>query len=260
MKKKYEALAISFLFVNLIYSHGVIHLQPSIGDEIVGMLYNLFHLFEYNTIIVPFGLSAFCFLIGMAGSFVMAICGIHSHSSISIFQGILSLIQGLLGAIVMTLFIHDRHLIEKELVGSLGTLTTITILVVLSNAILIVEMDVRNHIHLFDHALLKPLMSNFPLSTLFLGITLVAYVIMYFLPVNSICHMFGLNLVLLTGVLGCFSIGMSALLRKINTTYMICGSLMVLICLFSFMRFHIIACLLTVISLIICIKNKPVKV
>jgi len=47
--------------------------------------------------------------------------------------------------------------------------------------------------------------------------------------------MFGLNLVLLTGVLGCFSIGMSALLRKINTTYMICGSLMVLICLFSFM-------------------------
>lgn len=262
MKKKYEALAISFLFVNLIYSHGVIHLQPSIGDEIVGMLYNLFHLFEYNTIIVPFGLSAFCFLIGMAGSFVMAICGIHSHSSISIFQGILSLIQGLLGAIVMTLFIHDRHLIEKELVGSLGTLTTIIILVVLSNAILsvLVEMDVRNHIHLFDHALLKPLMSNFPLSTLFLGITLVAYVIMYFLPVNSICHMFGLNLVLLTGVLGCFSIGMSALLRKINTTYMICGSLMVLICLFSFMRFHIIACLLTVISLIICIKNKPVKV
>ena len=49
MKKKYEALAISFLFVNLVYSHGVIHLQPSIGDEIVGMLYNLFHLFEYNT-------------------------------------------------------------------------------------------------------------------------------------------------------------------------------------------------------------------
>ena len=45
----------------------------------------------------------------------------------------------------MTLFIHDRHLIEKELVGSLGTLTTITILVVLSNAILsvLVEMDVR---------------------------------------------------------------------------------------------------------------------
>ena len=40
MKKKYEALAISFLFVNLVYSHGVIHLQPSIGDEIVGMLYN----------------------------------------------------------------------------------------------------------------------------------------------------------------------------------------------------------------------------
>ena len=56
MKKKYEALAISFLFVNLVYSHGVIHLQPSIGDEIVGMLYNLFHLFEYNTVIVPFGL------------------------------------------------------------------------------------------------------------------------------------------------------------------------------------------------------------
>ena len=55
MKKKYEALAISFLFVNLVYSHGVIHLQPSIGDEIVGMLYNLFHLFEYNTVIVPFG-------------------------------------------------------------------------------------------------------------------------------------------------------------------------------------------------------------
>ena len=251
-----------FIHIVLFLYYGVIHLHPSIGDEIVGMLYNLFHLFEYNTIIVPFGLSAFCFLIGMAGSFVMAICGIHSHSSISIFQGILSLIQGLLGAIVMTLFIHDRHLIEKELVGSLGTLTTITILVVLSNAILsvLVEMDVRNHIHLFDHALLKPLMSNFPLSTLFLGITLVAYVIMYFLPVNSICHMFGLNLVLLTGVLGCFSIGMSALLRKINTTYMICGSLMVLICLFSFMRFHIIACLLTVISLIICIKNKPVKV
>ena len=162
----------------------------------------------------------------------------------------------------MTLFIHDRHLIEKELVGSLGTLTTITILVVLSNAILsvLVEMDVRNHIHLFDHALLKPLMSNFPLSTLFLGITLIAYVIMYFLPVNSICHMFGLNLVLLTGVLGCFSIGMSALLRKINTTYMICGSLMVLICLVSFMRFHIIACILAVICLIICIKNKPINV
>ena len=77
----------------------------------------------------------------------------------------------------------------------------------------------------------------------------------------SLCAaMLGVNLVLLTGVLGCFSIGMSALLRKINTTYMICGSLMVLICLFSFMRFHIIACLLTVISLIICIKNKPVKV
>ena len=251
MKKKYEALAISFLFVNLVYSHGVIHLQPSIGDEIVGMLYNLFHLFEYNTVIVPFGLSAFCFLIG-----------IHSHSSISIFQGILSLIQGLLGAIVMTLFIHDRHLIEKELVGSLGTLTTITILVVLSNAILsvLVEMDVRNHIHLFDHALLKPLMSNLSLSTLFLGITLTAYVIMYLLPVNSICYMFGLNLVLLTGVLGCFSIGMSALLRKINTTYMICGSLMVLICLVSFMRFHIIACILAVICLIICIKNKPINV
>ena len=103
-------------------------------------------------------------------------------------------------------------------------------------------------------------MSNLPLSTLFLGITLTAYVIMYLLPVNSICYMFGLNLVLLTGVLGCFSIGMSALLRRVNTLYMICGSLMVLICLFSFMRFHIIACLLTVISLIICIKNKPVKV
>ena len=248
MKKKYEALAISFLFVNLVYSHGVIHLQPSIGDEIVGMLYNLFHLFEYNTVIVPFGLSAFCFLIGMAGSFVMAICGIHSHSSISIFQGILSLIQGLLGAIVMTLFIHDRHLIEKELVGSLGTLTTITILVVLSNAILsvLVEMDVRNHIHLFDHALLKPLMSNFPLSTLFL--------------VNSFCYLFGFNLVLLTGVLGCFSIGMSALLRRVNTLYMICGSLMVLICLVSFMRFHIIACILAVICLIICIRNKPINV
>ena len=54
MKKKYEALAISFLVVNLIYSHGVVHLQPSIGDEIVGMLYNLFHLFKYNTINVPF--------------------------------------------------------------------------------------------------------------------------------------------------------------------------------------------------------------
>lgn len=63
MKKKYEALAISFLFVNLIYSHGVIHLQPSIGDEIVGMLYNLFHLFEYNTIIVPFGLVPSVFLL-----------------------------------------------------------------------------------------------------------------------------------------------------------------------------------------------------
>ena len=37
MKKKYEALAISFLFVNLIYSYGVVHLQPSIGDEIIGM-------------------------------------------------------------------------------------------------------------------------------------------------------------------------------------------------------------------------------
>ena len=48
MKKKYEALAISFLVVNMIYSHGVVHLQPSIGDEIIGMLYNLFHLFEYN--------------------------------------------------------------------------------------------------------------------------------------------------------------------------------------------------------------------
>ena len=72
--------------------------------------------------------------------------------------------------------------------------------------------------------------------------------------------MFGLNLVLLTGVLGCFSIGMSALLRKINTTYMICGSLMVLICLVSFMRFHIIACILAVICLIICIKNKPINV
>lgn len=130
MKKKYEALAISFLVVNMIYSHGVVHLQPSIGDEIVGMLYNLFHLFEYNTINAPFGLSAFCFLIGMAGSFVMAICGVHSHNSISILQGILSLIQGLLGAIVMIVFLHDRHLIDKELVGTLGTLTTITILVV----------------------------------------------------------------------------------------------------------------------------------
>ena len=248
--------------MNLVYSHGVVHLQPSIGDEIVGMLYNLFHLFEYNTVILPFGLSAFCFLIGMAGSFVMAICGIHSHSSISIFQGILSLMQGLLGAIVMTVFIHDRHLIEKELVGSLGTLTTITILVVLSNAILsvLVEMDVRNHIHLFDHALLKPLMSNLPLSMLFLIMTLVAYATMYLLPINNICHMFVLNLVLLTGVLGCFSIGMSALLRKINTMYMLCGSLMVLICLVSFMRFHIIACILAVICLIMCIKIRGIKV
>lgn len=255
MKKKYEALAISFLVVNMIYSHGVVHLQPSIGDEIVGMLYNLFHLFEYNTINAPFGLSAFCFLIGMAGSFVMAI-------SISILQGILSLIQGLLGAIVMIVFLHDRHLIDKELVGTLGTLTTITILVVLCNAILsvLVEMDVRNHIQIFDRALLKPLMSNLSLSILFLSMTLVAYAMMYLLPVRSICQLFGLNLVLLTGVLGCFSIGMSALLRKVNTTYMICGSLMVLICLFSFMRFHIISCLLTVISLIICIRNKPVKV
>lgn len=261
MKKKYEALAISFLFVNLIYSYGVVHLQPSIGDEIIGMLYNLFHLFEYNTINVPFELSALCFLIGMAGSFVMAICGVHSHSSISIFQGILSLIQGLLGATLMIVFIHDRHLIEKEIVGTLGTLTTITILVILSNTILsvLVEMDVRNHIHIFDHALLKPLMSNLSLSILFLVITLLAYAIMYLLPINSICHLFGLNLVLLTGVLGCFSIGMSALLRKINTIYMICGSLMVLICLFSFMRLHIIACLLTIISLIICIKNKPAR-
>lgn len=61
MKKKYEALAISFLFVNLIYSHGVIHLQPSIGDEIVGMLYNLFHLFEYNTVIAPFWVECLLF-------------------------------------------------------------------------------------------------------------------------------------------------------------------------------------------------------
>lgn len=259
MKKKYEALAISFLVVNMIYSHGVVHLQPSIGDEIVGMLYNLFHLFEYNTINVPFGLSAFTFLIGMAGSFVMAICGVHSHNSISILQGILSLIQGLLGAIVMIVFIHDRHLIDKELIGTLGTLTTITILVVLCNAILsvLVEMDVRNHIQIFDRALLKPLISNLSLSILFLLMTLVAYATMFLLPVKSICYLFGLNLVLLTGVLGCFSIGMSALLRKINTTYMICGSLMVLVCLFSFMRFHIIACLLSVISLIMCIKNKP---
>ena len=121
-------------------------------------------------------------------------------------------------------------------------------------------MDVRNHIQIFDHALLKPLMSNMSLSILFLSMTLVAYAMMYLLPVRSICQLFGLNLVLLTGVLGCFSIGMSALLRRVNTLYMICGSLMVLICLFSFMRFHIIACLLTVISLIICIRNKPVKV
>ncbi len=63
MKKKYEALAISFLVVNMIYSYGVIHLQPSIGDEIVGMLYNLFHLFKYNMINVPFGLVLFVFLL-----------------------------------------------------------------------------------------------------------------------------------------------------------------------------------------------------
>ncbi len=100
--------------MNLIYSHGVIHLQPSIGDEIVGMLYNLFHLFEYNTIVVPFWVECLLFSYWHGWFFVMAICGIHSHSSISIFQGILSLIQGLLGAIVMTLFIHDRHLIEKK--------------------------------------------------------------------------------------------------------------------------------------------------
>ena len=148
----------------------------------------------------------------------------------------------------MIVFLHDRHLVDKELVGTLGTLTTITILVVLCNAILsvLVEMDVRNHIQIFDRALLKPLMSNLSLSILFLSMTLVAYAMMYLLPVRSICQLFGLNLVLL--------------LRKVNTTYMICGSLMVLICLFSFMRFHIISCLLTVISLIICIRNKPVKV
>lgn len=259
MKKKYEALSISFLIVNLVYSYGVIHLQPSIGDEIIGMLYNLFHLFKYNTINVPFGLSAFCFLIGMAGSFVMAICGLYAHSSISILQGLLSLIQGLLGTSVMTVFLHNRHLIDKELVGSLGTLTTITILIVLCNAILsvLVEMSVRNQIQIFDHALLKPLMSRLPLSILFLIMTLMAYAAVYFLSFKNICYLFVLNLILLTGVLGCFSIGMSALLRKINTFYMIRGSLMVLVCLFSFMRFHVIACLLCVISLIIGIKKSP---
>ena len=103
-------------------------------------------------------------------------------------------------------------------------------------------------------------MSNLPLSMLFLIMTLVAYATMYLLPINSICYMFVLNLVLLTGVLGCFSIGMSALLRKINTMYMLCGSLMVLICLVSFMRFHIIACILAVICLIMCIKIRIIKV
>ena len=52
MKKKYEALAISFLVVNMIYSHGVVHLQPSIGDEIIGMLNKNLAFIDLGSIVI----------------------------------------------------------------------------------------------------------------------------------------------------------------------------------------------------------------
>ena len=54
--------------------------------------------------------------------------------------------------------------------------------------------------------------------------------------------------------------------EKCDLHYIVCsyiddmGTMMVLICLVSFMRFHIIACILAVICLIICIRNKPINV
>lgn len=258
MKKKYEALAISFLCINLIYTYGVLNLQPSIGEEIVGELYRLFHLFN-NNVVTSFGLSACCFLIGIAGSFVMGICGIHSHSPLSIIQGVCSFIQGSLGVGLMTSFLNNRALLLKGLVFKLGMLSTITILFVLSNAIfsVIVEMAVRNHVQILDHTLQMPIIDNLSLSTLFCIITLIVYLVIYFMRSTNIYVLFYLNIVLLTGVLGCFSIGMSKCLRKLSRVSSVHGIILILICLMSFMRVPLIACLLCIISLFISIKKSP---
>lgn len=258
MKKKYEALAISFLCINLIYTYGVLNLQPSIGEEIVGELYRLFHLFN-NNVVTSFGLSACCFLIGIAGSFVMGICGIHSHSPLSIIQGVCSFIQGLLGIWLMTSFLNNRALLLKGLVFKLGMLSTITILFVLCNAILsiIVEMAVRNHVQILDHTLEIPIMDNLSLSILFSTITLITYLVIYFIHSSNIYVLFYLNILLLTGVLGCFSIGMSKCLRKLSRVSSIHGIILILVCLLSFMRIPLIACLLCVLSILISIKKSP---
>lgn len=258
MKKKYEALAISFLCINLIYTYGVLNLQPSIGEEIVGELYRLFHLFN-NNVVTSFGLPACCFLIGIAGSFVMAICGIHSHSPLSIIQGLCSFIQGLLGVQLMTSFLNNRVLLLKGLVFKLGMLSTITILFVLCNAIfsIIVEMAVRNHIQILDHTLEMPLIENLSLSILFSIITLIIYLVIYLMHTTNIYILFYLNIILLTGVLGCFSIGMSKCLRKLSRSSSIQGIILILICLVSFMRLPLIACVLCIMSILISIKKSP---
>lgn len=259
MKKKYEALSLSFLFVNLIYTYGVLHLQPSMGDEIVGELYRLFHLFGNHNVVSTFGLSAFCFLIGMSGSFVMALCGFHARHPLSMIQGFLSLVQGLLGCRVMTLFLHNRHLVSQGLVGPLGTFSTITILFVLCQTIfsLIVEMAVRNHIQIMDHSLKMPLIENISLSSLFAFITLISYGLMSLVSLTNIYVLFYLNIILLTGVLGCFSTGMSECLRKISHQHTVHGILLILICLISFMRLSLISCLLCLIVLLLAIKKVP---
>lgn len=258
MKKKYEALSLSFLVIDLIYTYAVMNLQPSLGEEIVGELYRLFHLLNED-VVTSFGVPAFCFLIGISGSLVMTICGLHSHTKLSIIQGLLSFIQGMLGIYIMTLFLNNRQLVEKGLVYKLGASSTIITLFVLSNTIfsIIIELAVRNHIQLFDSTLNVPVINNLSLSSLFCIITLIAYGCICFIHTTSIYYLFYINIMLLTGVLGCFSIGMSDCLRKISAYYTIQGSLLILICLISFMRIPIVSCILCLFSIVLSIKKSP---